>query len=134
MAIIYCKGKNNRRIKVWLLTYDVDAGETVLYKYKPHLMGIKADLPFRAYATQQKCFVNKDKEIDMKRQFEKHPEVKIIIVDMDELKKYISYGRDWAMYGHLADYGDGKQIFLDIKYMKEINLDVEKNEWKGAQI
>lgn len=125
MATLYCKNRDNKTVPVWNIIYNVDNGKTEMHKYKPHLMGSKADIGFNGYATQQICFVKikKDKttkEYDMVNQFKKHPDTRIIIDDKDTGKVYESYGRDWMQYGRVANYGDGKQIFLDIKFMVKI--------------
>jgi hypothetical protein len=56
----------------------------------------------------------------MKEKFFIHPDTRIIIDDKETGNVWESYGRDWNSYGRIADYGDGKQIFLDIKFMKKI--------------
>lgn len=124
MVTVFCKNRDNKTVPVWKIWYNVDNGMTEMHKYKPHLMGIKADIGYKAYATQQICFIKKSgkeiKQYDMMNQFSKHPDTRIIIDDKETGNKWESFGRDWAMYGRIADYGDGKQIFLDIKFMKQI--------------
>jgi hypothetical protein len=41
----------------------------------------------------------------------------IVILCLDTGKKWISTIEDWNQHGSLADFGNGKQRFLSLKYM-----------------
>src|SRR3990167_3305513 len=115
----FCKDRHGKREKDWTLSLDKNTGEIVLKNHKPHLMGEKAGLPFRAYATQRICFSQKRTKYDMKEVFEKSPDLRIEILDMEQGKKFVSRGSDWTKHGRIANYGDGEQIFLGINYMEK---------------
>lgn len=42
---------------------------------------------------------------------------KIVIKETDTGKQWESLESDWALHGKSADYGNGKQRFLSLKYM-----------------
>ena len=44
---------------------------------------------------------------------------KIIIIENGSGLNWHSLVSDWQMFGKLADYGNGKQWFLSMKYMKQ---------------
>lgn len=125
MSTLYCKNRENKTVKVWEIIRNMDNGQFEMHKYKPHLMGSKANIGFEAYATQLVCFRKKQKGKPLHLEnlhalFSRHPEVRVIINDRETGMKFESHGIDWTMYGRKADYGDGEQLFLDIKMMKRI--------------
>ncbi len=126
-TILYCKNRENKTVKVWLFSYDMSTNQREFYKNAPHLFGVSGalqDLGFKAYATQKKVFVKqgrKKKEYDMLELFEKYGDAKVVILDKERGQKLTSLASDWVLNGVVKDYGDGDQLFLDVKYMKVID-------------
>lgn len=114
--ILYCKAREGYKIKVGVLSKDVQTKQWVFIKHKPHLMrviGING-----GYGIQRNIVDDKGKEHDILNLFRKHPDTKVIIVDSDTGKSWFSKGKDWLEHQHKGNYGDGTQVFLSVDYMK----------------
>ena len=48
-------------------------------------------------------------------------QVKKVVIIEENGNKWESIPLDWFTKGKVADYGYGKQVFLSLKYMKQIN-------------
>jgi len=62
----------------------------------------------QGYGIQEEGFAKIPKEVK-----------RIILLEKDTDKTYVSNFTDWILHGKVADYGHGKQRFLSIKYMEK---------------
>lgn len=127
-TILYCKNKEKKTVKVWTILHEPEENKRTFVKNAPHMFGtggVLANLGFKAYATQREVFTKsgrKQIKYDMLELFEKFPNAIIVIIDHEVGGKYTSLAADWVSSGLVKDYGDGDQIFLDIKFMQFTDL------------
>ena len=53
---------------------------------------------------------------------------KITVYEQHTKNKWQSKVKDWELNGKIADYGNGKQIFLSLKFMSFVKKEPEKEQ------
>jgi hypothetical protein len=114
--ILYCKTALKQKVKVGDLFQDLNTGECVFEKNRAHLMRVIG--PNGGYGIQKELLTDANKKVDILSIFQKNPNIKVLIKDVDTMKVWTSTAADWLEHQHKGNYGDGKQVFLATDYMQ----------------
>lgn len=120
---LFCDTGKGFKAHVGTIYRSENTGNVCFIKNKAHLMRIIGENG--GYGIQKEVKDYRKKKHDLLEFFRKHPEIKVIIPDADNGNIYSSTARDWTEHFHKGNYGDGKQIFLSVNYMKHVSTTTE---------
>lgn len=114
--VVYCKVREGYKVKVGVFKFDEETQKYTFIKHRAHLMRVIG--PNGGYGIQKYVLDESNHEYDIQHVFRKHPYLKVFITDYDTGQKYVSVAEDWLNHQLKGNYGDGKQVFLSVDYMK----------------
>lgn len=113
---VYCKTKEGFKVKVGTFYIDENTGKWLFIKNKPHRMKV-----LNGYGIQKDVTSDTGKTYNIEKLFKKHPEVTVVIRDADTGETFYSTAADWIEHQWKGNFGDGKQVFLSVDYMRHEN-------------